>query len=150
MSEENNDKRERREQSGPTINVLATMEDAMCKLQLLNYEKEYLQQNGPIDANSGSSWVACTGSSSCSGKDFMQAGPSQSDRSTGQLHQDDKGWGCLGTTRYQSTQIFMFYVPEAFECAACPTDGTVVEGCQPPCVDGTSFSYWSIRKSTCP
>ena len=45
MSEENNDKRERREQSGPTINVLATMEDAMCKLQLLNYEKEYLQQN---------------------------------------------------------------------------------------------------------
>ena len=28
------DKRERREQSGPTINVLATMEDAMCKLQL--------------------------------------------------------------------------------------------------------------------
>ncbi len=112
--------------------------------------KEYLQQNGPINANSGSSWVACTGSSSCSGKDFMQAGPSQSDRSTGQLHQDDKGWGCLGTTRYQSTQIFMFYVPEAFECAACPTDGTVVEGCQPPCVDGTSFSYWSIRKSTCP
>ena len=45
MSEENNDKRERREQSGPTINVLATMEDVMCKLQLLNYEKEYLQQN---------------------------------------------------------------------------------------------------------
>ena len=112
--------------------------------------KEYLQQNGPIDANSGLSWVACTGSASCSGKDFMQAGPSQSDRITGQLHQDDKGWGCLGTTRYQSTQIFMFYVPETFECAACPTDGTVVEGCQPPCVDGTSFSYWSIRKSTCP
>lgn len=36
------------------------------------------------------------------------------------------------------------------ECVQCPTDGTVVEGCQPPCVDGTSFSYWSIRKSVCP
>ena len=35
-------------------------------------------------------------------------------------------------------------------CVQCPTDGTVVEGCEPPCVDGTSFSYWSIRKSVCP
>jgi len=35
-------------------------------------------------------------------------------------------------------------------CLDCPTDGTVVEGCQPPCVDGTYFSYWSIRKSACP
>ena len=45
MADEGGDKRERRETSGPTINVLGTMEDVLSKLQLLNYEREYLHQN---------------------------------------------------------------------------------------------------------
>ena len=41
-------------------------------------------------------------------------------------------------------------------CVPCPTDGTVVAGCsettepeETDC-DAVSFSYWSIKKSTCP